>query len=231
MLTNVSLWTPAIYVYFACCRLYYFYPTLIYGEYLVNVHFSDIPHTFIPHYTLHSAEKSASDSPQITLDNFPHTEFRKLPLPCEVVIVFNLLFLGRPQTQPLYFYLFLKFIIAVFTVNNSLLFITAFSSHLQPWWFHSCLFETEKTGSAKDIRWRGRCRRRGRDSLNALEADDALRSSVLSLISAASAKNELFHYASTAQLLKYDKAIHLNKSTMQNGKPRKNRVFYPAIVN
>ena len=30
---------------------------LIYGEYLVNVHFSDIPHTFIPHFTLHSAEK------------------------------------------------------------------------------------------------------------------------------------------------------------------------------
>ena len=34
-------------------------------------------------------------------------------------------------------------------------------------------------------------------------------------------KNELFHYASTAQLLKYGKAIHLNKSTMQNGKPWK----------
>ena len=34
-------------------------------------------------------------------------------------------------------------------------------------------------------------------------------------------KNELSHYASTAQLLKYGKAIHLNKSTMQNGKPRK----------
>jgi len=31
--------------------------SLIYGEYLVNVHFSDIPHTFIPHFTLHSAEK------------------------------------------------------------------------------------------------------------------------------------------------------------------------------
>jgi len=48
-----------------------------------------------------------------------------------------------------------------------------------------------------------------------------LRSNVLSLISAAPAKNELFHYTSTAQLLKYGKAIHLNKSTMQNGKPRK----------
>ena len=29
----------------------------IYGEYLVNVHFGDIPHTFTPHVTLHSAEK------------------------------------------------------------------------------------------------------------------------------------------------------------------------------
>ena len=27
-------------------RLYYFYMSVIYGEYLVNVHFSDIPHTF-----------------------------------------------------------------------------------------------------------------------------------------------------------------------------------------
>jgi len=30
------------------------------------------------------------------------------------------------------------------TVNNSLLFIATLSSHLQPWWSHSCLFETEK---------------------------------------------------------------------------------------
>jgi len=40
-------------------------------------------------------------------------------------------------------------------------------------------------GSAKDIRWR---RRRGRESLNALEAGIALRSSVLPLISSAPAK-------------------------------------------
>jgi len=40
---------------------------LIYDEYLVNVHFSDIPHIFSPHFTLHSAEKkSASNFPQIT---------------------------------------------------------------------------------------------------------------------------------------------------------------------
>jgi len=41
-------------------------------------------------------------------------------------------------------------------------------------------------GSAKDIRW---C---GRDSLNALEAGDAVRSSMLSLISSVWAKNELY---------------------------------------
>ena len=41
------------------------------------------------------------------------------------------------------------------------------------------------TDSVKDIRWR---RRRGRDSLNALEAGDAVQSSVLSLISSARAK-------------------------------------------
>ena len=56
---------------------------------------------------------------------------------------------------------------------------------------------TYRRGSAKDIRWHGR---RRRDSLNALEAGDAVRSSVLSLISSAPAKNELSHYASTAQL-------------------------------
>jgi len=54
------------YVYTACCRLYYFYVSIIYGEYLANVHFGDIPHTFIPHFTLHSAEKTASNFPQIT---------------------------------------------------------------------------------------------------------------------------------------------------------------------
>jgi len=68
MSRNVSLWMPAVYVYVACCRLYYFYMSLIYGEYLVNVYFSNIPHSFIPHFTLHSAEKN------------PHWIFRKLPL-------------------------------------------------------------------------------------------------------------------------------------------------------
>jgi len=41
-------------------------------------------------------------------------------------------------------------------------------------------FQRVDTGSIKDIGWRGR---RRRDSLNALEAGDAVRSSVLSLIS------------------------------------------------
>jgi len=56
MLRNVSLWMSAVYVYVACCRLYYFYKSLIYGEYLLNVHFGNIRHTFILHFTLHSAE-------------------------------------------------------------------------------------------------------------------------------------------------------------------------------
>jgi len=43
-------------------------------------------------------------------------------------------------------------------------------------------------GSAKDIRWRGRRRWRGQDLLYALEAGDAVQSSVLSLISSAPAK-------------------------------------------
>jgi len=68
MSTNVSLWMPAVYVYVAYCRcrLYYFYISLIYGECLVNVHFSDIAHTFIPHFTLHSTERN------------PHGIFQKL---------------------------------------------------------------------------------------------------------------------------------------------------------
>jgi len=36
---------------------YYFYMSLIYGEYLANVPFSDIPDTLTPHSTLHSADK------------------------------------------------------------------------------------------------------------------------------------------------------------------------------
>jgi len=32
--------------------------SVIYGEYLANFHFGDIPHTCIPHFTLHSAEKN-----------------------------------------------------------------------------------------------------------------------------------------------------------------------------
>ena len=68
MSRNVWLWMPAVYVYVGCCWLCYIYMSLIYGEYLVKVHSSDIPHTFIPHFTLHSAEKN------------PHQIFRKLPV-------------------------------------------------------------------------------------------------------------------------------------------------------
>ena len=77
---------PAVYVYVACCRLDYFYMSLIYGEYLVNVQFGNIPHTFIPHFTLHSAEK------KIRIEfsaNYPLTTFRnphsaKYPFPGEL---------------------------------------------------------------------------------------------------------------------------------------------------
>ena len=40
-----------------------------------------------------------------------------------------------------------------------------------------------------------------------------------------SGKNELSHYASTAQLCKFGKAIHGDKFTMQNGN-HETRVFY-----
>jgi len=51
--------------------------SLIYGEYLVNVHFSDIPHTFIPHFTLHSAEKNPLRIfRKLPVDNFPHSAVR-----------------------------------------------------------------------------------------------------------------------------------------------------------
>jgi len=39
---------------------------------LVNVHFGDIPHTFIPHFTLHSAEKIHIEFSA----NYPLTTFR-----------------------------------------------------------------------------------------------------------------------------------------------------------
>jgi len=48
---------------------------------LVNVHFSDIPHTFIPHFTLHSAEKIGIEFSA----NYPLTTFRipqNTPSPC-----------------------------------------------------------------------------------------------------------------------------------------------------
>ena len=93
MSRNVSLWMPAVYVYIGCCWLCYFYMSLVYGEYLVNVHFSDIPHTFIPHFTLYSAEKIRIEfSANYPLRTFriPQSAFRKIPLPstyCGTVLV------------------------------------------------------------------------------------------------------------------------------------------------
>jgi len=76
MSRNVSLWMPAVYVYIGCCWRY-FYMSLIYGEYLVNVHFSDIPHTFIPHFTPHSAEKNPHQIfRKLPVENFPHSAIR-----------------------------------------------------------------------------------------------------------------------------------------------------------
>jgi len=45
---------------------------LVYGEYLGNTHFGDILHTFIPHFTLHSAEKLHIEFSA----NYPSTTFR-----------------------------------------------------------------------------------------------------------------------------------------------------------
>jgi len=55
---------------------------------LVNVHFSDIPHTFIPHFTLHSAEKICiefSANYPLTTFRIPQSAFRKIPLPVGTV--------------------------------------------------------------------------------------------------------------------------------------------------
>ena len=77
MSRNVWLWMPAVYVYAGCCWLCYIYMSLIYGEYLANVHFSDIPHSFIPHFTLHSAEKNPHQIfRKLSVDNFPHSSIR-----------------------------------------------------------------------------------------------------------------------------------------------------------
>jgi len=53
--------------------------SLIYCEHLVNVHFGNIPHSFIPHITLHSAEKIRSEFSANYPDNFPHSA--KYPFP------------------------------------------------------------------------------------------------------------------------------------------------------
>jgi len=50
---------------------YITFMSLIYGKYLANVHFGDILHTFIPHFTLHSAEKICIEFST----NFPLTDF------------------------------------------------------------------------------------------------------------------------------------------------------------
>jgi len=87
MSRNVWLCMPAVYVYVGCCWLCYIYMSLIYGEYLVNVHSSDIPHTFIPHFTLHSAEKiriKFSTNYPLTTFRIPQSAFRKIPLPSKL---------------------------------------------------------------------------------------------------------------------------------------------------
>jgi len=64
----------------------HFYVSLIYGKYryLANVHLCNIPHTFIPHFTLHSAEKiriEFSANYPFTTFRIPYSAFRKIPLP------------------------------------------------------------------------------------------------------------------------------------------------------
>jgi len=59
---------------------------------LVNVHFSDIPHTFILHFTLHSAEKNPHRIfRKLPLDNFPQSAFRKIHLPIGLCLKIKLL--------------------------------------------------------------------------------------------------------------------------------------------
>ena len=74
---------PAIYVHVACCQLYYCsVVSLIYGKYLANVYFGDIPHTFILHFTLHSAEKNPNRIfRKLLLDNFHIPRSAKYPFP------------------------------------------------------------------------------------------------------------------------------------------------------
>ena len=79
---------PAVYVDVACCRSYYFYiMSLISGEYWnINVHIRDILvlHTFIPHCTLHSAEKICikfSANYPLTTSCIRRSAFCKIPLP------------------------------------------------------------------------------------------------------------------------------------------------------
>jgi len=49
---------------------------------LVNVHFSDIPHIFIPHFTLHSAEKICIEfSANYPLTTFCNPHSVKYPFP------------------------------------------------------------------------------------------------------------------------------------------------------
>jgi len=56
--------------------------SLTYGEYLVNVHFSDILHTFILHFTLHSAEKIRIEfSATYPLTTFRNPHSAKYPFP------------------------------------------------------------------------------------------------------------------------------------------------------
>jgi len=81
--------------------------SLIYAEYLVNVHFGNIPHTFIPHFTFHSAEKISiefSTNYPSTTFRIPQSAFRKIPLPCGYMSVpdnqFHSLHVGKFCANP-----------------------------------------------------------------------------------------------------------------------------------
>jgi len=60
---------------------------------------------FIPHITLHSAEKCASNFCKLPLDNFTHSMFCKIPLPCHskhtsAVNLLKLIFLYNETAFP-----------------------------------------------------------------------------------------------------------------------------------
>ena len=78
--TNDSLWLPPVYVYVACCWLYYFDISVIYAAYLLFSKCSFRRHSAYFHSTLYRSSCRKKNLHQIfrklPFDNFPHSAFR-----------------------------------------------------------------------------------------------------------------------------------------------------------